>query len=360
MTGAAPVPLDTHHEMIMTKCETLRPIAAVKSCLMAAIFGLVVLFMYSAAAAADHAVLAMPGSWITGLAAFVAEDEQLWRGQGLDVSIAYIPGVGAINAVIAGSADFTFSSGVTFNRAAARGQRLLAIASTLNRPTVEVVVRTDIAAAGHFDPTAPLALRAQVLRGRTISVDSINSLVHSYLRVIAHAGGFDPDEIRVTPMQPADMLAAMRRNAIDGFVAGAPWPQQLEDEGAAVAVASGVKGDPADLTPIAFSLVVTRPQYCAEHGPICMKMGHAVVLADQFIRDHPVETLALIKKRYNGVSEAVLAHALDMVRAGTPARPVVEVEALRNADRLNVEAGLMQPAEQLTSYEGLYTDAFIR
>ena len=65
-----------------------------------------------------------------------------------------------MNSVISGSTDFTQSSGSAVTRAAARGQRLVGIVGTINRPSVQVVLRKDLAAAG-FDPKAPLEKRVQ-------------------------------------------------------------------------------------------------------------------------------------------------------------------------------------------------------
>jgi hypothetical protein len=38
----------------------------------------------------------------------------------------------------------------------------------------------------------------------------------------------------------------------------------------------------------------------------------------------------------------------------------VPVAALENADNFNVEARLMKPDEKLKSYDGLYTDAYVK
>ena len=55
------------------------------------------------------------------------------------------------------------SSGLTLNRAAAHGQRMLAIANTIDKLPGEVILRKDVAEAIHFDPKAPLAARAQMM-----------------------------------------------------------------------------------------------------------------------------------------------------------------------------------------------------
>jgi ABC-type nitrate/sulfonate/bicarbonate transport system substrate-binding protein len=313
-----------------------------------------------AKAETESAVLALPAVAIVFLSAYVAEDAHLWEKEGLNVKIQFVAGVGAFNAVVSGSADFSMSSGLTLNRAAAHGQRMVAIANTIDRLPMNVVIRKDIADAIRFDPNAPLAARAQALKGRTMAVDTINSIVHAYLRVIGKAAGLDPESIQVTPMQPGDMLAAMDRKAIDGFSNGPPWPQKVLTEGKAVLVASGANGDPPGVNPLAFNVVVSRPQYCDQHRSICTKMGHSMVEAAKFIHDHPDETMGFLKRRFPDVGEAALKSAFDEVQRATPLEPLVDQKGLASADRLNIEAGLMKPDDKVQSYDGLYIDQYAR
>jgi ABC-type nitrate/sulfonate/bicarbonate transport system substrate-binding protein len=302
--------------------------------------------------------LALPAVAVVFLSAYVAEDAGIWKKDGLDVEVKFVAGVGAFNAVVAGSADFSMSSGLTINRAAAHGQRMLAIANTLNRLPMQVVIRTDLATG--FDPEAPLAERAKILKGRTMAIDSVNSVVHAYLRVIAKAGGIDPDSIQVAPLQPADMLAAMDRKAIDGFSNGPPWPEKVLSEGKAVLIASGVKGDPPGIDPLAFNVVVTRPQFCKDHAPVCMKMGHSMVDAAKFIHEHPDQVLAFLKKRFPDITDAAMKAAFEQVAESTPLDPAVVEKGLANADKLNLDAGLMKPDDKVQSYDGLYTAEFVK
>jgi NitT/TauT family transport system substrate-binding protein len=308
----------------------------------------------------EQTTVALPATAIVFLSAYVAEDAHLYAKAGLDVKTVFITGVGAFNAVVSGSADFSNSSGLSFNRAAAHGQRMLAIANTLDRLPMEIVLRKDIADAIHFDPAAPLSVRAQAIKGRTMAVDSINSIVHAYLRVIGKAGGYDPELITVAPLQPPDMLGALDRKAIDGFSNGPPWPQKVVTEGNAVYVAGGIKGDPPGINPLAFNVIVARPSYCQDHRSICVKMGHAMVDAAQFIQDHPDETLGFLKQRFKEIGDAALTSAFNEVRAATPRLPSVSAIQLANADKLNLDAGLMKPEDKVASYDGLFTDEFLK
>lgn len=313
-----------------------------------------------ARAASEKTSLAIPAYVVLFLAEYVAEDQHLWEQQELEVKVQFIAGVGAMNAVIAGSTDFSMSSGGSLTRAASHGQNLLAIANMGNQNGQYIVLRKDIADAAHFDPKAPLAERAKILKGRTIGIDAVQSVVHSIVRVVAKAGGIDPESVIVAPMQPADTLSAFARHAIDGFSAGPPWPQQVVTDGSAVIVSDGAKGEPKEFSPIGSVMVVTRPQFCVEHRSICVKMGHAMKLAADFIHDHPQESLAILQKRYDKVDPAVLKASCEAVREMTPQPPVPEAAQMANAEGMNIAAGFMKPEDKLKSYDALFSAEFAR
>ena len=305
-------------------------------------------------------VLANPSVSVALSASYIAEDLGIFEKNGLAVKVVVIPGAGATNAVISGSADFTEASSTSIIRAAARGQRLLAIVETSNRPSVQVALRKEFADAGGFDPKAPLATRAALLRGRIIAVDATGSLVNAYVLLLLKRAGIDAATMQIPTMQPQNMLAAFETKQIDGFAMPPPWPLVPVTEGTAVLLASGPNGDPADLDPFANSVIATLPATCRDRQPLCVAVGKSFVEAEIYLHAHPAESLALLKKRFATLDDKVLAAAFDAIRAISPSPPVVSVKGMENADILNVEAGLLKPEDKLASYEGLTTDAFVK
>ena len=312
------------------------------------------------AAGADNVVLAVPNVALTFAPGYLAEDLGFFTKQGLNVRSVVITGIGSANAVISGSADFAEISGATLTRAAARGQRLLGIVSTLNRPTIQIVLRKDIAAAAGFDPKATLEKRVQVLRGRTIAVDSINSVIHAYVLLLARRAGTNPDDIRISPMAPNNAIAAFQTRQVDGFAMSMPWPLQPVLDGNAVVIASGSDGDPPDMYPFGHNVFVAKPETCERRKSACVKLGRAMVEAIAFMLDRPADALALLKKRFEALDERLLAAGFAEIRKGAPRPPIVTKADLENAELYNIGAGLLKPEEKLKSYDGLYTDEYVK
>jgi ABC-type nitrate/sulfonate/bicarbonate transport system substrate-binding protein len=308
----------------------------------------------------EDVTMAVPTFSLSFSLGYLAEDIGFFTKHGLRVKSVEIVGLGAINSVISGSSDFAEPSSGSLTRAAAKGQRLVAIAELLNRPIVQVVLRKDIAEEANFDPKAPLAQRALALKGRTIGVDSINSVIHAYVRLMAKRAGYDPESIRVAPMQPASLLAALQTKAIDGFAMSPPWPLKPVLDGTAVMIASGPDGDPADMVPFSNTVLVTRPETCEKRKSVCEGMGHAFADAAAFMHEHPDEALTALKKRFPTVDDALLKASFDVIRKITPNPPAVSRAGLENTELYNIDAGLLKPEEKLKSYEGLYTDAYVK
>ncbi len=326
----------------------------------AAVTALAILASFHHTAAAEETSLALPAVSLTFAAAYVAADQGFWEKQNLKVKTVEIQGVGSPNAVIAGSVDFTLTTASTFGRAAARGQRMLVIANLLDRPMMELVLRKDIAAAARLDPNALLTERAKLLKGKTIGIDGIYTNLHAYTQLVALRGGLDPEkDLRVAPMTAPNMPAALQSKAIDGFTSSLPWTIDAVQSGAAIMIASSPRGDLPELLPFNYSVLMTRPQLCANHRSICEKMVHGFVEATQFIREHPQETAELAARRFAQIDRAVIASAVETIRAATPEKPVPTLKGFENSEQFNLNARVLKPEEAVKSYDGLFTAEFV-
>lgn len=304
--------------------------------------------------------MAMPSVSLSYAMAYIAADKGLFEKHGLRVKMVVITGVGATNATIAGSADFSHGSGASLTRAVARGQKLLAIVGVLERTSIEIVLRKSMAEAAHFDPKASLKDRAQALRGHTIAIAGVNSIDQVYLNLIANRGGYHPDAIPIAIMAAENALAAFTSGQVDGIAISPPTPQRLVLDGAAVTIASGLDGDPPDMVPLATTIVMTRPETCEKKRALCEGMGRAMKEAALILRDEPGAALAIMVKRLPTVDPKLIAAILPKIREAMPDPPIVSEKSLENSERANIEAGLMKPEEKLPSYQGLTTDEFVR
>jgi len=313
------------------------------------------------AAAADEATtLAIPAINLGFITRYVAEEEGFWKKQGLDVKITHIQGIGSMNAVISGSVDFSMSSGPSITRANARGQKLVALATGIGESDEYIVIRKEIAEAAHFNPNAPLEERGKILKGKTIATGGAGAIPDIVLKVVQKLSGVARDDVRTTPMQPPEFMAAFSRKSIDGFVSGPPFTQEALLDGSGVLVSNAAKAEPKQYSPVSSALLLARASFCPEHRSICTKMVHGVVEATKFIHDHPKETLAILKKNFSKYDDKVLAASYEALKAMTPVPPITTPKSLENADDMNIQAGFMTEADKLKDYAAIIDNEFVK
>jgi NitT/TauT family transport system substrate-binding protein len=306
-------------------------------------------------------VFAIPALTLTFAAHYVAEDGGFFKKEGLKVTTRNLVGVGSTNAVLAGSADFGIGTGAVLMRAAAQGQRTKSIANLADRPLVELVLRKDVAeAAGITDKTSRID-RAKALKGKTIAIQGVGSIVHAWQRYIANMGGLDiENDVRIAPMDPQAMLPALESKAIDGFATSLPFTTQAVVKGSAIMLASGLFDAP-ELIPFAYDLVYTRPDYCDKKRDVCAHVARAYAGAARMIQEQPDAVLeTILKPRFAKLEPQLLAEAWKLVRQAHPKDIRVTQQQLANSQKVSLDAKLLDPKEALNSYDGLFTDEFLK
>ena len=331
-----------------------------------ALAGAATLLSAVAATPAAHAddlipsTMAIPVTSLGFMMEFVAEDMHFYEKHGVAMKTTQINGLGSINAVIAGSVDFAQPSGVSLTRAAARGQPLLAIVELTHRIVVQAVISKDIAEAAHFDPNASVADRAKILKGHTMAVDSVNSIIDAYLGLLAKNSGFTHDDIHVAPMEPPAMIAAFAAKQIDGFAMSLPWTLDPVINGTAVMVASGPDGDTLGLDPFTNTVVAAKASTCDAKPKLCEGVGQAFVETAAWMHAHPDDAEAVLKKRFPTMDPKIFHASFETELKMTPSPPAPSAQGIENTDNYNIRAGLMKPEDKLASYDNLFTDKYVK
>ncbi len=311
-------------------------------------------------ARAEDTILAIPGQNVLFLSRYIADDQHLWSKEGLNVKILDIIGIGSMNAVIAGSADFSMGSGPTVTRAWAKGQKVSALLTAISQSGQSIVIRKDIADAAHFDPNAPIAERGKVLKGRTIAIGGVGAIPDVVLKVIAKDAGVAPGDVIAPPMQPPEFMAAFAAKKIDGFSNSPPFVEQVVGDGTGVLVSDSSKGEPKEVSPVSAALLLTRGDFCAGHKTICEKMVHGIYEATQIIRNDPQTSHAVMKAHFGTYSEKTLQAAYETVKAMTPEHPTTTPKELENGDNMNAAAGFLKPEDKLPDYKPLIDNSYVK
>jgi NitT/TauT family transport system substrate-binding protein len=306
-------------------------------------------------------VMALPAQTLTFTSVFVAEDMGFFKKEGLNVISRSLVGVASTNAVLAGSADFTFTTAPVFLRAAAKGQPLLGIANLVDKPMVEMVLRKDVAERVGITANMPLAERAKRLKGLTIAIQGVGSIVHAWERYVVAKGGLDVEnDVRIAPMDPPAMLPALETKAVDGYTTSMPFTTQAILNGSAIMLASSVTDAP-ELIPFAYGVVNTRPETCQQKREMCARMVRAFAGAAKMIQEQPNKVFEeVLKKRFAKMDPSLLKAAWETTQKAHAKDIRITKAMLDNAQKVSIEARLIEPGDIVKSYDGLHTDEFVK
>lgn len=313
----------------------------------------------AAAAGMQKVSVALPVTSLTFSPNYVAEAEGFWKKQGLDVTLHNIAGVGAMNAVLAGSIDFSNSSGPVVLRANIRGAKVQGIGVLLNGLPLAISVPPGMLKKAGLTLDSPVAARAKLLKGKTVTVVAPNTIPHIYLRYFARKGGLDPErDLTVTSMSPVEGLAALKSGRVQGYVQSAPWPQIAEKEG--VGVYLSVARDLPEFSPLAYNVVVTKTGFCDTKPDICTRMMAGYAEAMKFMHDHPEKAVTDLHAVMKRVDADVIASALKLIAGLTPSSTKFSLAELEHAQDLMIAGGMIKSSERLASFDGVYTNKYAK
>jgi sulfonate transport system substrate-binding protein len=305
-------------------------------------------------------VFAIPSQTLVFTTYYVAHDMGFFKKEGLKVTDRYLVGIASPNAVIAGGADFTIGSGVAFLRAVSQGQKFKAIINLMDRPTTELVLRKDVADAAGITAAMPMRERIKALKGKTIAIQGVGSIVHAWQRYVTDLAGFDIDnDVRVAPMEPPAMLPALESKSVDGYASGAPFTTMAVLKGSAIMIASSTFDEP-DLLPFANAMVYGRPDLCVQKRDLCARVARAFMAANRTIQERPDEVLeTVLKKRFSKMDPQLLAEAWKVSFQAHAKDVKITQLSLENTQKYNLRSKLLDPKDVVTRFDDLYTNEFV-
>lgn len=110
----------------------------------------------------------------------------------------------------------------------------------------------------------------------------------------------------------------------------------------------------------------TAPAQAQEPKPAAVVLANPAISLS-FSASYLAEDLGIFKG--NGLEvrtvllpgvDKVLAAAFATIRKISPYPPRIDAKGLDNVERFNIDAGLMKPEDKLASYDGLYTNEFVK
>ena len=173
----------------------------------------------SGSGALNKVRIGIPSMSASHMPVYMAKDLGYYADEGLDTEIILMRAGVSIQALIAGSVDYTGTPGATV-AAAVRGVKLLVLMGYSNKSLYDLVVRPEISSYAE-------------LKGKRFGVGSLTGFSFEIPQIMLSRNGLDPkkDVTMVLIGPTGDRMNALRANAIQGTVLEPPFNFMVLKEG---------------------------------------------------------------------------------------------------------------------------------
>ena len=241
--------------------------------------------------------------------------------EGLEVDIVVVPGAGSIQAVFARDSQFAIAPGTYQLMTYERGQRLVAVMSTLTRNALNIVMHREVAKERGITEKSPLGDKVRALKGLKLSSFAPGSFSHQVWVHYLLKAGLDPQkDVQIVALGTApSLLLALEKRQIDAFATGTPTPEAAVARGLGVMVVDNSAGEDPDFAEFMMNVLTVLPETAKQRPELIRKVVRALLKSSAWLLDHSAEeALPAMKPVLSGLDDAVIVAGIQKVRLGIP------------------------------------------
>ena len=234
-------------------------------------------------------VASAPNVFLAAL--YVARDDGLFAKEGLKVDVVQVEsGNDSIAALASGGAQFADVGLEDLVEMRSEGDdSVVMVRDILDRVTLTLVMRKEIAAQKGVTGASPLQARLQALRGLKIGITSPGAPTDTYMRYYLRSVGMNPErDVQIIPIGGASsLLAALQKGQIDAYHLSPPTPYVAAEQGFGTVLIDGPKGEVPDLNDFAYTGWGASRQWAEDNPQTVAAFGRALTTATQKVKSNP-------------------------------------------------------------------------
>src|SRR5262245_32338990 len=291
---------------------------------------------------------------------FVAADKGMFGKEGFEVEIISTSGDGPdVDALIAGSVQFTVSTPNRLLTSYEQGKPLLAIMNMANRNAIDCVINKDVAARVGINENTPLEQKLKALKGLKVAGTRPGAFTYLVLVDYAKRAGLVPQQdVQILGVGGGPgMIAALENGQIDVACNTSPSTDLMVKRGKAIMFTHNSIGKDPAYDDFLFELLYVRPDYAKANPDTVRAFCHALLAAIADIRDTPAsDQLPLLRKRFTGVEDDMLVQTLENLKPIFRRDGRVTPESLAKATKFLIDSGAIKsgaPWDAIASYDYL-------
>jgi NitT/TauT family transport system substrate-binding protein len=291
---------------------------------------------------------------------FVAADKGMFAKEGFDVEIIPTSGDGPdVDALIAGSVQFTVSTPNRLLTSYEQGKPLLAAMNMANRNAIDCVMNKEVAARVRINESTPLDQKLKALKGLKVAGTRPGAFTYLVLVDYAKRAGLVPQQdLQILGVGGGPgMIAAIENGQVDVACNVSPSTDLMVKRGKAIMFTHNSVGNDPAYDDFLFELLYVRPDYARANADTVRAFCRALLAAIADIRDKPAtEQLPLLRKRFTGVEDDMLIQTYENLKSIFRRDGKVTPESLAKATKFLIDSGAIKagaPWDAIASYDYL-------
>jgi NitT/TauT family transport system substrate-binding protein len=171
----------------------------------------------------------------------------------------------------------------------------------------------------------PIDEKVKRLRGMRIGISGPGSTIDTSVRALFKARGMDPDrEVKLLPLgAPANMIAALEKNATDVFAYPAPWPTIAANRGLGKVILDPFNDNIPEIKGVPFNVIGASRDQIEKDPATIEKIVRAFTRAMKYAKENPAGARAIMRKRFPDLDEAVFTTLWNSYSKAIPQDPVI-------------------------------------
>lgn len=276
---------------------------------------------------------------------YVAQDKGFFAEEGIEMEVISTQGDGPdVDALIAGSVQFTTSTPNRLMTAYEQGKPLKAVMSMSNKMGIHCFMNKESAEKAGIKPDMPFNEKVKRLKGMTVGGTRPGAFSFVIAVDYAKRGGLVPQkDLKIVGIGGgAQMLAAVENKQVDAGCFASPVVELAVSRGKSVWFVNNALDEDKAFSEFLFELVYVLPEYAKQNPETVRKVLRALVKGNEWImKATPQEHLGVLKKRFEAVDTKVLLDSMANVRAAIVPSGCISPRSLQAA------ADFMKRVDQL-------------
>ncbi|NKB21036.1 MAG: hypothetical protein GKS01_11095 [Alphaproteobacteria bacterium] len=240
-----------------------------------------------------------------------------YKAEGLNVTQIKTRGGGPdLVALMSGDVQFKAYAGTYQIGAIKKKRKLLNVYNFYKRNLISVVISAKKQKELGISASAPLKQRAAALKGLRLGMTRPGSLTHKQLKHLTRVGGLGPKDVRIIAIGgPPSLLAALKRDQIDGFAISPPADRIAIARGLAVMWVDNAAGADPSIDPFMMESIVTTKEFADKNPGVVKAMIRATRKAvAEISKKSAKEVFDVIKGEFKKVKAPIGELAIKAVK----------------------------------------------